>query len=550
MSANSTSPAGSPAQQAVLRATAEAVRRGDAAAAMRLAAGAVANGEGHPQLLTLAAHEAMARGDAGAARTLAERALQSAPRNADAANALGLALSALNRPREAAKAFDTALRQMPNLAPLRFNKASALEEAGETKAARSEYERALTLQPVYPEALARLAAIAELAGDRAGARAYAGRALKQNPSLAAAALTLASVDVEEKNFADAIARATPVAGNSNAGAVNRAIAFGLIGDAYHGLGRAAEAFGAYTDSNLLLQSHFRGALEGSGVESSLARAERLRAYFETAAPWNAERPSLAAPAATHVFLVGFPRSGTTLLENVLAAHPEVEAMEERDCLSDAIAAFVAPPDGLQRLAALPPQSEELAEFRAAYWARASEEGFAPKRKVFIDKLPLNLLYLPLVAKLFPDAKILFALRDPRDVVLSCFRRRFVMSQHMYELLTLDGTARFYDAAMALAMLYRAKLGLDILDLKYESLVADFDGETARACAFLGIDLRAEMRDFAARARARNVNTPSARQLARGLYGDGRGQWRAYETQLAPVMPVLAPWLARFGYGEE
>jgi len=548
MSANSTV-AGSPALQDRLRSIAEALRRGDGAGAMRLAAAAVAQGQEHPQLLTLAAHEALGQREGARALALAERATALAPRNADALNTLGLALSAAGRPREAVKAFDAALRQMPNLALLRFNKAAALEDLGEGKAARNEFERALSLQPVYPEALARLANIAELAGDRAAARLYAERALAQNPRQAAALLTLASADIEDRKFEDAIARAAGVAQDTSVGAINRAIAHGLIGDAHHGLGRAAEAFGAYANSNLLQQSHFRGALEGSGVESSLERAARLRGYFDTAAPeqWSARGKSVGSAAATHVFLVGFPRSGTTLLENVLASHPDVEAMEERDCLSDAIAEFIAPPGGLAKLAALQPQ--ELAEFREAYWARVKQEGFAPKRKVFIDKLPLNLLYLPLIAKLFPDAKILFALRDPRDVVLSCFRRRFVMSQHMYELLTLDGTARFYDAVMGLGEVYRHKLGLDICDLKYESLVADFDGETARVCAFLGIDLRAEMRDFAARARSRNVNTPSARQVARGLYADGRGQWRAYETQLRPVLPVLAAWAARFGYGE-
>ena len=101
----------------------------------------------------------------------------------------------------------------------------------------------------------------------------------------------------------------------------------------------------------------------------------------------------------------------------------------------------------------------LEPLRAAYWQLVAKAGIDMAGKMFVDKHPLNTLKLPLIARLFPRAKILFACRDPRDVVLSCFRHRFQMSAPIYEMLSLQGAARYYDAVMALAVCLTAlKLG--------------------------------------------------------------------------------------------
>ena len=143
--------------------------------------------------------------------------------------------------------------------------------------------------------------------------------------------------------------------------------------------------------------------------------------------------------------------------------------------------------------------------------------------------------------------MLFARRDPRDVVLSCFRRRFGMNASMYQLLTLQGAAAYYDAVMRLSELYRELLPLPLHEVRYESLVEDFEGTARAACDFLGLDWDAQMADFAARAPMRGISTPSAAQVARGLNREGQGSWRRYREQMAPVLPLLEPWVQRFGY---
>jgi hypothetical protein len=245
------------------------------------------------------------------------------------------------------------------------------------------------------------------------------------------------------------------------------------------------------------------------------------------------------------FLVGFPRSGTTLLENVIASHPDVMAMDERATLYNIEPHYVASAATLDHLGAL--GMAEAAKRRAEYWAEIRGFGLVPDGKLVLDKMPLYTTKLPLIFKLFPGAKILFALRDPRDVVFSCFRRAFQVNAGMYQFVTLEGAALYYDAVMRLAEVYRGKMSLDLHDIRYERLVEDFEGETRAVCEFLDIDWRESLYDFASVARERRIRTPSAAQVRGGLYSGGEGQWRRYAKHLEPILPILRPWVERFGY---
>ena len=154
--------------------------------------------------------------------------------------------------------------------------------------------------------------------------------------------------------------------------------------------------------------------------------------------------------------------------------------------------------------------------------------------VFVDKQPAGTLYLPMIARLFPRAKILFALRDPRDVVLSCFRQAFQMNAMTYAFTDLGETAACYDACMRLAEQARARLPLAWADVRHEALVEDFDAELGRILDFLGLEPDPGMTDFARAAATRTIRTPSAPQVRAGLNRRGLGRWRQYRDELAPV----------------
>ncbi len=192
--------------------------------------------------------------------------------------------------------------------------------------------------------------------------------------------------------------------------------------------------------------------------------------------------------------------------------------------------------------------DDAEHYRRLYWQRLRGHGLEPVGKAVIDKQPYNTINLPLIARLFPNAKIVFSLRDPRDVVLSCFRRRFRMNASNYELLTLESAAALYDAMMRLAALYRARLPLALIDVRHESLTAEFAREMERIAGFVGLSQDGVLQEFAPR-QGDAVVTPTAAQLGQGLRRDTGGHWRRYRQELAPVLPRLQPWVSHFGYSD-
>jgi hypothetical protein len=184
-----------------------------------------------------------------------------------------------------------------------------------------------------------------------------------------------------------------------------------------------------------------------------------------------------------------------------------------------------------------------------YWNRVRDLGFDPSAKIFVDKHPFNTLKLPLIAGLFPQAKVIFAIRDPRDVLLSCLKRRLTMGALTYQLMTPETGAQFYAEYMRLAQRMMQVLPVSVHRIRHEDVVDDFDREVGKVCEFLDIGWSDSMRNFAQR-RARSISSPSAAQIAKGLNREGVGQWRRYRDQLAPVLPVLRPWVEQFGYPVE
>jgi len=517
----------------------------DLSKAMGLSDEAVARGASHPTLLGLAGLKRMHAGENQSALPLLQQAREQTPRHVDLLYALGECYARLDRPREAVEAFDAGLKIAPE-ARLYFARALALEDLRELDAARGAFEKAVALDPAQAEALARLALLAVQRGDTAVARDLAGRSLAIDPRQACARIALAHAALEQKDMATAEQQVSALVQDASLGAVNRAYALSLAGDILDAQDRLPEAFAAYAASKAVQRDAFAPRM--AGVESVAMREQRLADYFRRAdaQSWRSDAKADTG-VRCHVFLVGFPRSGTTLLEQVLATHSDIVAMEERTCLMDSAREFFSTNAGLDRLAGL--SGAGLEPWRQAYWKRVAQAGLEPSKPVFLDKMPLNAVFLPLIAKLFPHAKILFALRDPRDVALSCFRRRFAMNAGMYEFTSLETACAYYGAVMRLIQVYREKLALNLIEARHESLLADFDGEAARLCDFLGVQFQDGMRGFGARAQAQNIDTPSSAQVARGLSASGLAQWRRYRPQMETVLPWLAPFVSQFGYPE-
>jgi Flp pilus assembly protein TadD len=530
-----------------LAAVVRALQTGDTAQATRLAVAALAAGDRHPALFNLRAldHENAGRFDAALTDLQQARAL--APKDFALANAEGLCLARLDRMADAVRAFEDAAALKPDFAPAHFNRGWALEPLGELNEARRSYEQALALKPDHVDAMAHLATLATRRGDYAEARRLADRALALEPGRPAAELALASAEFGEGESKAAEARLQGLVARDEIGPHDRAMAEGQLGDALDALGEPKAAFEAYTRSNQGLRAIYAPRFAAPGTPTVSDMLKWLIDYFDagSGAGWSRPDEAREGPVQGHVFLLGFPRSGTTLAEQALAANPAVVALEERETLHAALRDFMRGPQTLNRLKAA--DDAALEPYRAAYWDAVRAAGVEPDGKVFLDKNPFNTLKLPLIARLFPNARVVFALRDPRDVVFSCFRRRFGVNGATFEFLTLEGAARSYDLTMTLAARYADVLPTTRYNLVYETLVDDFEAEMRRLCAAIGLDWTPAMADFAGRARDGAVATASGGQVARGLYRDGAGQWRRYAEQMASVAARLDPWVARLGY---
>lgn len=317
--------------------------------------------------------------------------------------------------------------------------------------------------------------------------------------------------------------------------------FHLIGGIADRRGDAATAFPAFERMN-------REALAASRPLSGptyRTLVERDLALWDDA--WRSEWRDVGPIDDGHtdpIFLVGFPRSGTTLLDTMLMGLPELSVLEERPMAARTVRLVEG--EDIRTLSA-----DRIVELRAAYFGFAREFGWDESRRL-VDKHPLNMERIPFLHRLFPDARFILAERHPYDVVLSCFMANFTVNLAMRSFTSLDEAARTYDAVFS-----AWHRGLDLFPavswrpIRYERLVEDSEAELAPLVDWLGLDWHDNLRDHTQMAQSRGrVRTASYSQIGEKLYTRAADRWRRYADHLEPVMPILRPWADRMGYAVE
>lgn len=539
----------------------------------RMLAADPAHAEAHHLLAVIA----LQRGDLAAAIEGARRSVDLDARQARPWNTLGAALAQAGRTDEAATAYRRAVEVDPDFAEAWYNLANLLRDGGALAEAETAFRRAIDAQPNHVMALNNLGAL-WLAGLRLDdavvvlrqaeavapdhplvlwnlascleqlnriddARPVVERLLKLAPHEPTSQWMAAKLDRRAKRHAEAAQRLHAILTTARDPALRLNASFEL-GLALDALDDAAGAFRAFSEGN-----RRQGELARAGGHDpgrALDRVRRCRAWF------TPERlAALAGPPpddgeAAPIFFVGFPRSGTTLFEQMLAAHPALITTGE-DSPLDQMERFLwkgrTHPDDLARF-----DAAAVRGARAEFWNRARRllgDGLGGRR--LVDKLPLNLVELGVIAKLFPDAQVIVALRDPRDVCLSCFMQQFGANDAMSNFNDLADTARYYAAVMDLWLHYRAHLSLPWIEYRYEDLVEDFEPVARRVLDFLGLPWTEELKNYREKASKRTINTPSYRDVVNPLYKRAAGRWQRYRAQMEPILPILAPYVAAFGY---
>ncbi|HSO42372.1 MAG TPA: sulfotransferase [Rhodospirillales bacterium] len=193
---------------------------------------------------------------------------------------------------------------------------------------------------------------------------------------------------------------------------------------------------------------------------------------------------------------------------------------------------------------------DIEQLRRLYFHESARYVNPPAGVRLVDKMPLNTIDAGLIARLFPRAKLLLALRHPCDVVLSGFMQAFRPNPAMVQFETLETSAAFYAQVMDLWRQYERVLPLAVHRIRYEDLIADFEGETRRMLAFLGLPWDEAVLAYAERAKTKAIATPSYHQVVQPIYARSVGRWRNYRAAFTDVLPILGPSLAAFGYEDE
>lgn len=320
-----------------------------------------------------------------------------------------------------------------------------------------------------------------------------------------------------------------------------------------GLAAAHDRQGQHVEAwNALHQAHAAQLDIARAIVPELVAAERqplAMADLLVSRPERDRWTPLKSPRSEQspVFVVGFPRSGTTLLEQMLDAHPDFCAMDER--------AFIHELTERMQLAGQPYPSAladltqtDAEQLRGVYaeMVRKALPELGTRR--LVDKNPLNMLCLPIIARLFPDARIILCLRHPCDVLLSCYMQSFRSPAFMAMCSSLQNLARGYACAFEHWFDQVEVFAPRVLEWRYESVVSRFDEHVLRLGHFLGVDDAAPMTHFAERARGKGyISTPSYAQVTQGIHNRAVHRWHAYRDRFEPVLPTLRPAMERLGY---
>jgi len=436
---------------------------------------------------------------------------------AEAHNNLSHALRSLGQRPAAVEACLRAIALQPRFAEAHNNLGNLLQDLGRPAEALAAYAQALALKPDYAEVHVNIGITQLMSGEKALAEQAVAQALAIDPDLPQAWYTRSDMKVFTPDDADigkmeALLAAADVRGFGRQGRLRLLFA---LGKAWMEAGDADRAFAHLHAGNQLKRASFAYA-----VEDDVARHAAIARCFTP--DMLSRMAGLGDPSDLPVFIVGMPRSGTTLIEQILASHPQLRGAGELELLPGLVDNIAARPSA----AALAAIGQDYAQQLAA---------LAPGVLRVVDKMPVNFRHVGLIRLMLPNARIIHCRRDPIDTCLSCYTKNFNGQQsYAYDLRELGLYHRSYDTLM---QHWRAVLPADrFIEVNYEDVVQNLEAESQRLIAFCGLDWDKSCLTF--NTTPRQVRTASVNQVRQSLYATSVGRWRPYAQHLAPLLAAL------------
>lgn len=508
-------------------------------------------------------------GDSKQAVSILQRAKAADPKSPQVLLNLGRALDANLQPNEALKEHRAAVSLKPTDLDILFQLAKSLIRLGQHaealpllnsivrkgektaelltltgiseianqqhSAAEQAFEQALAVEPHHRGAILNFGIMLEQANRHDELRQFVDKVADANDAASEVAYLRALLLRREKRFEEALEIAQTV----KTELLDEALLAEFIGKLHDRLGNADEAFASFSAMNVATSTSpaARRIQKNDGADQIVERIALLTRDWHSR---FSETPSHSEPAP--VFLGGFLRSGTTLLDTILMGHPDTEVREEEGMI------FRMEDVGgpVERLPSL--DARQISTMRSAYFAEALRTKSREPDSLLIDKNPLMTLWAAHIHRAFPIAKFVFTLRHPCDVVLSCFMQNFQISENRISFLDLRSAASMYAATMAHWERCREVMPLDVHTIRYEDMVVNLEQELRSLVAFLGLNWNDGLLDHQRVAKERgHIRTPSYSQVTEEIYTRSSGRWQKYREHLDPVLPVLAPWVEKFGY---
>jgi Flp pilus assembly protein TadD len=485
------------------------------------------------------------KGSLAEAEHHARNAVRIAPENPQAHNLMGMIMTEANRPQIGEYHYRRVMELTGQRDPILLaNLAWNLKNQGHMKEARMLYEESVTAAPQVRQTLLGFARLEEADRNFDAAAKILDKADEQFPNDQGVRLTRAVLLGRMRRYDEALTIIDATADGEGRLGPNELLEKGRLLDQ---LGRHDDAWTAFMEGKRL-------ARELSGQQyldnEASQQIERLRNFFNAGRLRLVPRANVRSDVPQPIFILGFPRSGTTLVEQTLSAHPNIAAGDELPLIHEITAIMprmLASPLGYPEALAelwMGDQREGLDNIRDYYLQKVRQMGVLRTGATrFTDKMPLNETHLGLIALLFPEAPLIHVLRHPLDIMVSAFSNQF--THGFFCACDLETAARHYVRVMDLVEHYRAEMSLRYLPVRYEDIVQDQDASVHAMLKFVGEPFNKSCLTF--HKNRRYARTASYAQVAEPLYKRSVFRHKHYLTYLEPVIPILQPVIERLGY---
>lgn len=444
-------------------------------------------------------------------------------------------LHQLDRPKEALAAIEQAVRILPNDADLQVRLGEQKLINSMIDGAEQAFRRAIALVPVHRDANLQLGMLLEQSNQIDALQRHIDDSLAVGTDLGIVQFLRVLILRREQRFEEGLELLKMVPED-----IDPAKRGQLTGEFLDRLGRNDEAFAVFSNVNAILladssQPMARAKLYRLQIESdsSVVTQEWYRSWKPTLGHLDQNNP---------VFLVGFPRSGTTLLDTILMGHPALQILEERPALrrvADQIGAI----ESLAQLGV-----NQINQLRNQYYNDLQKYIKYDKKSIIIDKFPLYLNKVPYIVRIFPEAKFILSIRHPYDVALSCFITSFRLNNAMCNFLDMDNIVKTYDMTFKYWEKCRSIFKIDVHMTHYENVIKDSQKELQKILQFIGVDKNFDYIDHQKTALARgSISTASYSQVLEPIYTRGSGRWEQYKHHMRDAMTVVEPWVRHWGY---